>query len=222
MNRSRENIRFDRSRRRVTRNGRPIKLQDKAARVLAMIATRAPAAVSRAELIDAVWSGNHLVGERGLNQALWAIRSELNDDARNPLFIKTLPREGYRWLITPRNSRRMVSTMSIAASTCVIILAVVIGSTTTPADEVPAFVLPEKCAIEDKSEVQAYRVNRDVFVDSQNGCRLIVKPSGTKEFGPPMISNDGRHVAFTVREEKSCRFVSVALQDGRRTEFDNC
>lgn len=217
-----DNLQFDPSRRRVTRNGRPIKLQDKAARVLTMIAARSPHTVSRSELIDEIWAGNYLVGERGLNQALWAIRAELGDNARNPVYIKTLPREGYRWLIAPKHDRRFVSVASVAASACIISLAVAILPVTAPADVRPEYALPAKCAIANKGDVHAYKINRNVLVDIQDGCRLIVKPSGTKEFGSPMLSDDGKHVAFTVTEERSCRFVTVAIQEGQHTEYDSC
>ena len=198
------------------------KLQGKATRVLAIIVAKSPDVVTRDELIAEVWAGNHLVGERGLNQALWAIRSELGDDARNPTYIKTLAREGYQWLggqypYQPRNGR-MAMALAFVASICVIALTTMTVSSTEERD----FTLPSQCEINEKSDVQAYRVNRDVIVDIEKGCRLIAKPSGSKSFGSPLVSDDGRQVAFTVTEDKSCHFVTIDLAAGKRTEFDSC
>lgn len=222
MRKSPTNVCFDFIAQRATVDGQPLQLQDKAWRVLVLLATRAPDVVSRDALIAEIWSGNHLVGERGINQALWAIRSELGDDARNPRYIRTLAREGYKWLQEPlvreSRNRRLVSRMSIAAS----IVVMAITSTTASVDGDQALSLPSRCEPSAKSDVQAYRVDRNLFVDFQNGCRLIVKPSGTKVFGNPMVSDDGKHIAFTVTEEQSCRFVTVALPDGSRTEYDRC
>lgn len=201
---------------------RELNLQNKAARVLAIIVAKSPDVVTRAELIGEVWSGNHLVGERGLNQALWAIRSALGDDARNPTYIKTLAREGYQWLggqrpYEPRNGRMAVA-LAFAASICVFALA----STTLSNTEEREFTLPSRCQINEKTDVQAYRVNRDVHVDIEHGCRLIAKPKGSKSFGNPLVSDGGRQVAFTVTRDESCHFVTVDLATGKRAEFDSC
>lgn len=214
---------FDAARQEVTLNGQAVSLQDKASRVLTMIVSRSPDIVSRAELIGKIWSGNHLVGERGLNQALWSIRSALGDDARNPVYIKTLPREGYQCLkmtAPTRRDWRVVSAMSLAASICV--AAIALTAMTPVSLEDRDFTLPAQCAINSKSDVQAYRVRGDVFVDIENGCRLIATPDGEKTFGDPMVSDDGKYVAFTVTEDFACRFIAVDLEGGKRTEFDQC
>ena len=51
---------------------------------------------------------------------------------------------------------------------------------------------------------------------------MILDPSATKQLGDPLVSADGSHIAFTVTEEQSCKLVTVALQDGSRTEFGTC
>lgn len=214
---------FDAARQEVTLNGQVVSLQGKASRVLAMIVSRSPDIVSRTELIEKIWSGNHLVGERGLNQALWAIRSALGDDARNPIYIKTQPREGYQCLAVAAPTRRdwrVVSAMSLAASVCV--AAIVLTAMTPVSLEDRDFTLPGQCSINNKSDVQAYRVRGDVFIDIENGCRLIATPEGAKTFGDPMVSDDGKYVAFTVTEDRACHFVTVDLEGGKRTEFDQC
>ena len=65
-------------------------------------------------------SGNVLTGEKGLNQAMWAIRSAMGDDAREPTYIETLPRLGYRWIYKPATGQsdwqRAATLVALAAS----------------------------------------------------------------------------------------------------------
>lgn len=224
MNSPANHVRFDVERQQVFLDGVPLNLPDKAARVLAKIVGGCPHPVSRAELIDDIWSGNFLIGERGLNQALWLIRSKLGDDAREPTLIRTLPREGYQWLVDSRQSgwrdRRFATTMSLIAGICV---ATFIMLTTAPqlAND-REFTLPSQCHIDDRNDVHAYRLNRELHVDIENGCRLIADSDGTKVFGRPVVSEDGKHVAFTVTENSTCHFVAVDLEGGKRIKFDSC
>jgi DNA-binding winged helix-turn-helix (wHTH) protein len=55
--------------------------------------------LSRETIIDAVWS-EQFVGEAVIRRAIASLRRALGDDARNPRFIETIPKRGYR-LIAP-------------------------------------------------------------------------------------------------------------------------
>lgn len=213
---------FDTSRHTATVNGELLPLQEKAWQVLFLLTSRAPNIVSRNALIEEIWAGNFLTGEKGLNQSLWSIRSVLGDDARNPTFIRTLPRMGYQWIYRSTQSPSPRSNFNGLAALAAGIVAVVIGLVAISGGENDAYAPPALCEPIDKSNVQAYRVAGDVFIDFQNGCRLIVKPTGTKRFGSPLVSDDGKHVAFTVTELQSCRLITLALHNGERTEFDAC
>ena len=55
--------------------------------------------VSREQLRQALWpEGTHVNFEGSLNAALKKLRAALQDDAENPRFIETVPRQGYRFL----------------------------------------------------------------------------------------------------------------------------
>lgn len=66
--------------------------------LLALIAARGRV-VSRSELLDAVWQDVEVV-ENTLTRAVFELRKALGDDAREPAYIETVPRVGYR-LIAP-------------------------------------------------------------------------------------------------------------------------
>jgi DNA-binding winged helix-turn-helix (wHTH) protein len=67
--------------------------------LLVCLAERAGEVVSRREITDAVWA-NEFIADNTLSRAVTVLRSALGDDARNPSFIETIHRRGYR-LIAP-------------------------------------------------------------------------------------------------------------------------
>ena len=67
--------------------------------ILWLLASRAGEVVGRDELRQEIWGADTFVEfDRSLNFCIATIRATLNDDARSPRFIETLPRRGYRFL----------------------------------------------------------------------------------------------------------------------------
>ncbi len=63
--------------------------------------------VTREELQRELWPADTFVDfERGLNRAINKLRESLDDDAESPRFIETLPRRGYRFLVTVEAAER--------------------------------------------------------------------------------------------------------------------
>lgn len=75
------------------------RLEAKPMAVLVELASRAGRVVSREDLLAAVW-GDSFVTEEVLTHSVWELRRALGDDARNPTYLQTVPRRGYR-LIAP-------------------------------------------------------------------------------------------------------------------------
>ncbi|MEM9599041.1 MAG: winged helix-turn-helix domain-containing protein, partial [Acidobacteriota bacterium] len=77
-------------------------LEPRAAAVLRDLVEHAGQVRTRDELLDAVW-GDAFVGEAALTHCIWELRKAFGDDAKNPSFIQTVPRRGYRLLasVTP-------------------------------------------------------------------------------------------------------------------------
>ena len=83
----------------LSRQGTRLKLQDQPFRILTMLLQRPGEIVTREELRQALWEeGTHVNFDGSLNAALKKLRSCLQDDAENPRFIETVPRQGYRFL----------------------------------------------------------------------------------------------------------------------------
>jgi DNA-binding winged helix-turn-helix (wHTH) protein len=85
------------SRRVLLRGGREVALIPRYFDLLLLLVERRPEAVSRREIFDAVWS-DVVVSDGALSQAVRTLRRALGDDPREPTFIRTLPRHGYRFV----------------------------------------------------------------------------------------------------------------------------
>lgn len=83
----------------LKRDGQPVALQRQPARVLAHLVGRAGALVPREDLHAAIWGPDvHVDFDRGLNYCIRQLRETLQDEAREPRFIATVPRQGYRFV----------------------------------------------------------------------------------------------------------------------------
>ena len=83
----------------LSRQGVRIKIQEQPFRILAMLLQQNGEIVPREQLCQTLWpKGTHVNFAGSLNAALKKLRAALQDDADNPRFIETVPRQGYRFL----------------------------------------------------------------------------------------------------------------------------
>lgn len=88
-------IEIDSSRMCLKRDGQERHLRQKTFQVLLYLLEQRQRLITKDELIDHVWEET-AVTDNALEQCLAEIRKVLGDDSRNPRFIKTVPRAGYR------------------------------------------------------------------------------------------------------------------------------
>lgn len=89
----------DAATRRVSRGTDTVRLSPKAMAVLVTLNAAQGRVLTRGELLDAVWPGV-TVGEEVLTHAVAELRRALGDSIRDPRFIETVHKSGYR-LLTP-------------------------------------------------------------------------------------------------------------------------
>lgn len=87
--------RVDRARGLLIRGAQQCRLEPRVMEVLVLLARRAGQVISKEEFFEAVWP-DLAVEEGALSQCIYAIRKALGDDARQPRFVETVPRRGYR------------------------------------------------------------------------------------------------------------------------------
>lgn len=101
-----ESFELDLRTRELLKDGRPVRLQDQPAKLLALLASRPGELVTRAEIEKALWGDDEFVEfEHGINTAMRKIREALGDDLGKPRFIETLPRKGYRFIAPVESSQ---------------------------------------------------------------------------------------------------------------------
>jgi len=79
------------------RNGSAVPLPPRAMTVLATLVARPGSVVSKQELMDAVWPDT-FVTESSLLEAIGLLRQTFGDDPRQPIYIQTVHRRGYRFI----------------------------------------------------------------------------------------------------------------------------
>ena len=87
------------ARRTLVREGRELPLMPRCFDLLVLLVERRNEAVSRGEILDTVWS-DVVVTDGALSQAVRSLRRTLGDDPREPTFIRTVQRHGYRFVCT--------------------------------------------------------------------------------------------------------------------------
>jgi len=79
--------------------GRRVRLSSQNAKVLAMLIEAKGRPVDREQISKGLWPGVAFIDyEHAINKAVSQLRSTLRDDPRQPRYIETLPRKGYRFI----------------------------------------------------------------------------------------------------------------------------
>lgn len=82
----------------LTRNNETINLAPKVYDLLLYFCKNHNRVISKDELMEQVWTGT-LVTENAISRTLVKVRKALDDDPKNPNFIITVPKKGYRMLV---------------------------------------------------------------------------------------------------------------------------
>lgn len=121
----------------VWRDGEVLDLPELSFRLLATLASHAPAMVSKDELITAVW-GEVVVSDETLMQRVRLLRQALGDDSQNPRYIAAVRGRGYRLCApveavpkdagpAPPQHRRYPRLVIAIATTALVVLGLFLG-----------------------------------------------------------------------------------------------
>ncbi len=115
-----------------------IRLEDRPLRLLLCLAEHAGQVVSIDDLLQKVWR-DVIVSPDSVYQAITSLRRQLGDDTKNPSYIVTIPRRGYRLVaaISAINKEKPVAAekpaypaaRGLLLSTALLIVTLVIGTT---------------------------------------------------------------------------------------------
>ena len=132
----------------LRRDGVVVSLAPQPFRLLVALASRPGELLTREELRQQIWGDDTFVDfERGLNFCVLQARTALGDDAREPLYIETLPRRGYRF-VAPVNApaveaprrRRVSGSLFVAAAALLVFVLVAAWQRAQPPDGIKTMV----------------------------------------------------------------------------------
>jgi DNA-binding winged helix-turn-helix (wHTH) protein len=83
----------------LRKNGYRVRLQEQPRRILGLLLEHAGDLVTREQMHQILWATDTFVDfDLGLNAAIRKLRVALGDNVKNPQFIETIARRGYRFL----------------------------------------------------------------------------------------------------------------------------
>jgi len=89
--------RLDIPARKLTRKGNEIKLSPKEFKLLELFVKKQGRALTRNEILNAVWGYDCFVGSRSIDRFVNTLRNKIELDSRNPRFIYTIREIGYKF-----------------------------------------------------------------------------------------------------------------------------
>ncbi len=206
-----------------------VRLEPKAMGVLVALAERRGEVVAKEELVEAVWQGA-FVGDQVLVNAVWELRRALGDDSKNPRYIQTIPRRGYRLTAevheeVSAGKGGMVRIVAVVATVLAAALAAVwlwpeqdaeappvVRFEIRPESPLAPLYLPALAISADASKlVLTARAGTTTELRLRRLDRLEETAiAGTEGGHAPFFSPDGRSIGFFARGD----LLQVVLEDG--------
>jgi Tol biopolymer transport system component/DNA-binding winged helix-turn-helix (wHTH) protein len=227
---------------RLERGASPGRLTPKAMEVLVVLAARAGELVTREEVLEKVWPDVH-VQEEVLTRAIADLRKALDDDRREPRYIETIPKRGYR-LVAPlrpvsRPARRLLPLRAILLATSVAIAGVLAWGTRTmdqpktlplegrplttfPGREIHPSLSPDGALVAFAWNGASGR-NWDLYVMSSSSDTPTRLTDDEALDLSPTWSPDGKRIAFArYAEGEDCRILEVSPPGGASKVLGSC
>jgi DNA-binding response OmpR family regulator len=88
---------FDISARKLSKKGKEIELAPKEYKLLEFFLKKHGKALTRDEILNAVWGYNSFAGHRSVDRFVTTLRNKIESDPHNPIFIHTLRQVGYKF-----------------------------------------------------------------------------------------------------------------------------
>lgn len=120
---------------RIRRSEAEVKLEPKVMEVLCYMADRQGKLITRENLEADVWTGT-VVGYDALTATIIKLRKALHDNPKNPRYIETLPKKGYRLIAKVHRGKQLSSNSSLpnkkkfSLSQAILLLVLISGSIT--------------------------------------------------------------------------------------------
>lgn len=99
-------FRLDRTAYKLFKQGVEVELTSKEFRLLDFFLQRSGRALTRDSILDAVWGNDVIVTDRSVDRCVTTLRSKIEPDPHNPVFIRTIRDIGYRFELSESGAAR--------------------------------------------------------------------------------------------------------------------
>jgi Tol biopolymer transport system component/DNA-binding winged helix-turn-helix (wHTH) protein len=206
------------------RKRQQVTLQPRHMDLLCRLARSPLEVVARQQLIDEVWPRKG-VEDDVLSRSIAEIRSALDDDARKPRFIETVPLRGYRLLVTPRAlKRRPWRLVAIPVALILGFSIIWLADEQGPKSGLTDLTLVASQITSRKGTESGISSSSDgdliafLATDGPERTLMLARADGSNQqliasgagLGGPDLSPDGRYLAYVSRQATGCQ---VMLQE---------
>ena len=188
----------------VRSNDQETTLPPRASSLLERLIDARGAIVTKEELVESVWPDT-AVSDHSVSEALRVLRRVLGDDPREPRYIQTLPRRGYRFVAPVESLGDAPSTVTATAKAS--------GQTAEGGAEAPAMrrsLIRWRLALASAALVIAALAIIAAWSTAGSSVAIapvrtiVTPPDGVRVTGSYLdISPDGRRIVFNGRNERT-------------------
>jgi DNA-binding winged helix-turn-helix (wHTH) protein len=172
----------------LRKHGRKIRLAGRPFQILALLLEQPGELLTRKELQERLWPADTFVDfEHGVNAAIQTLRRALCDSHKNPRFIETLPRRGYRFIAA-------VERVQAAAATAL-----------APAPAAPAVSSSPSSAQTSLTSAESNLVGQVATIQDDTGRNFVLLPVSEEihaEMSNCESSQDALAISMMVAAEK--------------------
>jgi transcriptional activator of cad operon len=159
----------------ISREGETVRVEARSMRLLMHLAERAGQVVSIDELLEHVWTGV-IVTPDSVYQAVTSLRRLLGDDAKQPAYIATVPRLGYRMVANvspwveevphPAPSQRSLLAPTAGILVALVVAFVIYGRIGSPAQTIaPPSTVQNSVAVMPFLDLTSESMDQEYFAD---------------------------------------------------------
>jgi DNA-binding winged helix-turn-helix (wHTH) protein len=153
----------------LRKHGRKIRLAGRPFQILALLLEQPGELLTRKELQERLWPADTFVDfEHGVNAAMQTLRRALCDSHKNPRYIETLPRRGYRFIAAVEKVQAAAATAGAAAAPAL--------STPTPAISAQGIAAPTPTQPTSLTSAESNLVGQVATIQDDAGRNFVLLP----------------------------------------------